>query len=268
MSTPYPPPPPTPPTTPAPPASSQAAVVAKAPPFGWGAVAAGVLGILALVLPWFSPSAKVGGESTSSDTSFHAWNGYLFLVVGPALLISFGLLWFQGMRGTHNNRFASSRSPVRSLSLQSIGAGAVAIVIGILAFPVFAATYKIKTSTSGSAISWGKFEKLVKAAGGSVSKGPQFGLWLLFIGGVILIVVGVLGFLATNAANKTAPAAGDAFGGPTPGYDQPGGYQQPGGYPHGGFDQQPGYQQPGYEQPGYEQPAYPQQGYQQPGGPQ
>lgn len=198
-----------------PPAAPGPAPASKAPPTGWIAVVAGLCGLLALFLPWFTPNVKAAGRTTNADTSFHAWNGFFFLIIGPVLLIVFGVLWGQAVMGRTNSRFASSTNPTRSLSVQSIGAGVVSIVLALLAFPILTATYKFKQN-GGPDLKWSSAEKLIKAGGGTLNKGPQFGLWLLIIGGVLLIVAGAIGMMA-----KSAAAA-------------PGGYPPP----QGGFPQQ------------------------------
>ncbi|MCW2528503.1 MAG: hypothetical protein JWM76_3363 [Pseudonocardiales bacterium] len=226
---------------------------------------AGVLGLLALFLPWFTPVAKAGGESSTSDTSFHAWNGFLFMILGPLFPVAVAVFWVLAIRGSYVGKLAAAANPLKALSIQSIIAGVVAIVIGIIAFPVFTATYKIEDPRGGKNLSWDAAEKLLKGVDGSLSKGPQVGLWLLFVAGAIMLVVGVLGFLAAKKV-PAGGASGQGFGGqnfdgqgyPPPAYGQP---SFPPAQPQPGYGQsaQPGYGQS--TQPGYGQSP---QGYQPP----
>jgi hypothetical protein len=219
-----------------------------------------VLGLLALFLPWFTPVAKVQGESSTSDTSFHAWNGFLFMILGPLFLVAVAVFWVLAIRGNYVGKLAAAANPLKALSIQSIIAGIIAIVIGILAFPIFSATYKIEDPRGGKNLSWDAAEKLLKSVGGSLSKGPQVGLWLLYVAGAIMLVVGVLGLLASNKVVPSAGASGPGFGGtgyPPPAYDQT---SFPPAQPQGGYSEPT---QAGYGQPTYP-PAQPPQGYQPP----
>jgi hypothetical protein len=217
---------------------------------GWAAVAAGLCGLLALFLPWFTPTATANGQTSTASASFHAWNGVFLLIVGPIALIVFGVLWFQAMTGRVSSRFAASAHPVRTLSLQSAIAGAVAVVVGILAFPIFGATYRITGLTGNRSIKWTDAVTIADRAGIKLSKGTQIGLWILFIGGLLMIVVGVVGLLTKQSASEF-PAAG--FGpsaeylpppGPGPGYAPP---------------PSPEYPPPGYYPPPPSEPPYPPQ---------
>jgi hypothetical protein len=212
----------------------------------------GLLGLLAFFLPWFTPKLS-GSVSSNLDTSFHAWNGYIFMIIAPVLLVLYGVLWTMALLGRWSNRFAKGSNPLRSMSLWTAISGLIAIIVGGLAFPILHSAYKIKLN--GTEYSWDDFSKLAKENGASLSNGVQVGLILLFVAGAIMIVVGVMGFLA---AGKAAPAP-SAFGSNTfggVGYGQPGsGFGQPA--PGSGFGQPaPG---SGFGQPapgsGFGQPA-------------
>jgi hypothetical protein len=186
-------------------------VAVKAGPIGWGAVAAGVFGLLALFLPWFTPKVSGNGKSATTGTSFHPWNGFFFLVIAPVVLILAAVMWFQAMQGKHNSRYAGSANPVRSLSLQSIVFGVVSLVLGLLSFVILTASYKFKTESGN--ISWSKASSELKALGDTLERGPQIGLYLLFLGAIVLIVVGVLGLATKPIAAPVSPLDGGGFGG-------------------------------------------------------
>lgn len=201
---------------PPPPPPMSDAVATKPGPIGWGAVAAGVLGLLALVLPWFSPklSGSLGGLPGIKSSPYHAWSGFVILLVGPLLLIVFGVLWLQALRGRPNGRFAGSDDPTRSMSWQSVGAGSVALVAGLLSFLLMTHAYQ----------DWNQTAQAAKRLGVTLEKNPQPGLYALFLGAVLLIVVGVAGVILPvgGAAPIRAP---EGFG------NQPGGYYPPAGPP-------------------------------------
>jgi hypothetical protein len=235
----------------------------KPRPIGWAAVVAGVCGLLALFLPWFTPTATANGRTSTASASFHAWNGVFLLILGPIALIVLGVLWFQAMTGRVSVRFASSARPIRRLSLQSVIAGAVAVLVGFLAFPIFGATYRITGLTGDRSVKWSDAVTIADRAGIKLSEGTQVGLWILFIGGLLMIVVGVVGLLTKQSAPEY-PAAG--YGpaaehlppqGPPSGYAQtPPDYPQPQPYP----PPQPGYYPPPPEPPSTNNPPqYPTQ---------
>jgi hypothetical protein len=253
-----------PPNAPAPPPMSSPAPTDKPGLIGWAGVAAGLCGLLALFLPWFTPTATAGGQTSTASASFHAWNGVFLLIVGPIALIVFGVLWFQAMTGRTSTRFANSANPIRRLSLQSAIAGVVAIVVGIIAFPIFGATYRIAGLTGNKSIKWSDAVSIADRAGIKLSRGTQVGLWILFIGGLLMIVVGVVGLL-TKQSGTEFPAAG--YGPPAeylPPQRPPSGYAPP---PPPEYPQPPAYPPPeqGYSSPPFEAPPtqnppqYPQQ---------
>jgi hypothetical protein len=210
-----PPPPPPPPAMPG-------SVAAKPGPFGWVAVAAGVLGLLGLVLPWYSPnlSKPIDGR-TDLGASYHAWSGFFFLVAAPVLLILFAALWLQALRGQPNSRFAGSTNPTRSLANQSIVAGAIALVLGLLSTVLMTHHYK----------DWDATAKLVKTAGSTLQKNPQPGLYAVLLGGLLLVAVGIAGLVmpGSPAAPTAAPGAAPA----QEGYGAAPGYYPPANPPQG-----------------------------------
>ena len=230
---------------------SSPAPTQKPGPIGWAAVVAGACGLLALFLPWFTPTATAGGQTSTASASFHAWNGVLLLIVGPIALIVFGFLWFQAMTGRTSTRFANSANPIRTLSLQSAIAGAVAVVVGILAFPIFGATYRITGLTGNKSVKWSDAVSIANRAGIRLSKGMQIGLWILFVGGLLMIVVGVVG-LVTKQSGTEFPAAG---------YGPPAEYLPPQGPPAGYAPPPDAYPPPPFEPPPTQNPPpqYPQQ---------
>jgi hypothetical protein len=236
-----------PPNAPVPPPMSSPAPPEKPRPIGWAAVVAGVCGLLALFLPWFTPTATANGQTSTASASFHAWNGVFLLIVGPIALILFGVLWFQAMTGRMSSRFAASANPIRRLSLQSTIAGVVAVVVGCLAFPIFGATYRITGLTGNRSVKWTDAVTIADRAGIKLSKGTQIGLWILFIGGALMIVVGVVGLLTKPSASEF-PAAG---------YGPPAEYLPPQGPPSG-------YAPPPTEYPQPQAYPPPQQGYHPP----
>jgi hypothetical protein len=189
------------------------AVASKPHPAGWLAVAAGVLGLLALVLPWYSPklSKPVNGVS-DLGSDYHAWSGFFFLVAAPVLLILFAVLWLQSLRGRPNSRFAGSPNPARALSLQSIVAGAIALVLGLLSIVLMSHHYK----------DWDEASTAAKSFGSSLEKNPQLGFYALMVGGVLLLGSGIVGMVLSASTANPGPAQ--------TGYDNaPGGYYPPAG---------------------------------------
>jgi hypothetical protein len=188
------------PPPPPPSLSGSGAVATKPGPVAWGAVAAGVLGLLALVLPWYSPqvSKPVNGV-TDHGASYHAWSGFFFLVAAPVLLILFAVLWLQARRGQPNSRFAGSTNPTRSLATQSVVAGAIALVLGLLSTVLMSHHYK----------DWDLVAKQYKSLGATLQKNPQPGLYALLLGALLLLVVGIVG-LVTSGSATSAPAAAPA----------------------------------------------------------
>lgn len=181
------------------------AVATRPHPVGWGAVVAGLLGLLALVLPWYAPklSKPVDGV-TDLGVSYHAWSGFAFMVAAPILLIVFAVLWLQALRGRHNSRFAGSANPTRSLSLQSVVAGVVAFALGLLSFVLMSHHYT----------DWNQLTEKIKPLGATLQKNPQPGLYALLVGALLLIAVGIAGLVL---AGRTGPAAVGTPGAPTPG---------------------------------------------------
>lgn len=225
-----------PPNAPVPPAAPAPAPAVKAPPAGWIAAAAGLLGLLALVLPWYQPKlAKAIGGQQVHPSAYHAWSGFFFLVIGPLALIVFGVLWVQALIGRSNSRFAGAVNPLRSLSMQSIVAGAVAIVIALVSYPLVKSHYK----------DWDTVAKLAKESGTSLSRGPQIGLYLLVLGGLLMIVAGAIGMTAKAPVAAAPQFDGQQF------RDQQFGTQQYGAQPQE-HPQQP-------EHPQQQNPGYPQQ---------
>ena len=140
----------------------------------------------------------------------------------------------------------------------------VAVVVGILAFPIFGATYRITGLTGNKSVKWSDAVSIANRAGIRLSKGMQIGLWILFIGGLLMIVVGVVGLL-TKQSGTEFPAAG--YGPPAehlPPQGPPSGYAPP---PPPEYPQPPAYPPPeqGYSSPPFEAPPtqnppqYPQQ---------
>ena len=189
---------------PPPPPSMSGVSPTKPSPVGWVAVAAGVLGLLALVLPWYAPklSKPIGGV-TGSAGSYHAWSGFFFLVAAPILLIVFAVLWFQALRGRPNSRFAGSANPTRSLSVQSVVAGSIALVLGLLSVVLMPRHYK----------DWDLIAKQVKTLGATLQKNPQPGLYAMLVGAVLLIAAGIAGLVLSGssaAAPSSAPMPGSS----------------------------------------------------------
>ena len=202
---------------PPPPPSMSPGATTKAGPGGWVAVAAGVLGLLGLVLPWYAPKlSKPIPDAALGNTDYHAWSGFFFLIIAPVLLILFAVLWFQAMKGKQNSRFAGSADPNRSLALQSIAAGVVAVALGLLSIAIMKNHYK----------DWDLAARAAKSAGSSLEKNPQFGLYAVLLGGALLIVAGIVGLVMKPAASTNASAQFGAA---------PGGYPPAGPSASGGF---------------------------------
>jgi hypothetical protein len=245
----------------------------KPGPIGWAAVVAGACGLLALFLPWFTPTATANGQTSTASASFHSWNGVFLLIIGPIALIVYGVLWYQALSGRRTSaRFAVSANPIRSLSIQSTIAGVVAIVVGMLAFPVFGATYRISGLSGDQTVKWTDAVSLANRAGIKLSKGPQIGLWILFIGGVLMIIVGLVGVLTKQSTDYPAagygpaaeylppprPSAGYAPP-PPPQYPQPEPYPRPETYPPQAYPPPQSYYPPPDAPPADNPPQSPQQ---------
>jgi hypothetical protein len=184
-----------PPNAPMPPAAPTPVPAGKAAPTGWLGVLAGVLGLLALVLPWYDPkfSKAIPGASINANP-YHAWSGFFILVIGPIALIAFAVLWVQALTGRTNSRFAGSADPHRSLAVQSIGVGVLALVVALLSYPLVKSHYK----------DWRQAASFAKAHGSSLSRNMQPGLWLLVLGGALMVLAGILG-LATRRSVPQFP---------------------------------------------------------------
>jgi hypothetical protein len=242
-----------PPNAPVPPPPAAAAPVpaSKAPPTGWLAVAAGVLGLLALFLPWYHPKLTKSIDALKIDAKpYHAWSGFFFLVLAPLALIVFGVLWVQALTGRGNSRYVSSSNPLRTLSVQSIGAGVVALLLALLSVPLVKSHYK----------DWDEAVKIAKEHGSSITRGPQVGLYLLVLGAVLLIIAGVLGLLTKPASAAASSGGFGASAGAPGGYQPQGEYAPPAG-PQGE------YAPPAGPQGEYAPPAGPQGGYTPPATP-
>ena len=154
---------------------------------------------------------------TDLRASYHAWSGFFFLVAAPILLIVFAVLWFQALRGRPNSRFAGSANPTRSLAVQSVVAGLIALVLGLLSTVLMSHHYK----------DWGLIAKQVKTVGATLQKNPQPGLYALLLGAAVLTAVGIAGLVAAGRSAPVGPNAATPNGyGPVPG-----GYYPPTGPP-------------------------------------
>jgi hypothetical protein len=190
----------------------------KAPGTGWVAVVAGVIALVAAFLPWYQPRLtgpiNTGGIQISA---YHSWSGFFFLIAAPLVLVVFGLMWLQALRGRTNSRFAGAADPVRALAVQSIVMGVVAAALGALSSVLVKSHYK----------GWDEVASSAKQAGGSLSKGPQIGLYLLFVAALLMIVAGALGLVVKGVpSDPTAfgqPQFGQPqqFGGPPPQFQPP-----------------------------------------------
>ena len=195
-----------PPNAPMPPAAPTPAPAGRAAQTGWLGVVAGIFGLLALILPWYQPKLTKSVESLQlSAKPYHAWSGLFILIVGPLILVAFAIVWVQALIGKMNARFAGSADPHRSMAMQSIVAGAVALVVALLSYPLVKSHYS----------NWDETARDAKAAGSSLTRGVQPGLWLLIVGGVLMLLAGVLALVL----KPTAPAQ--------PGFAAPQEYHQP-----------------------------------------
>ena len=168
--------------TASPTASAVGQPVAKAPPTGWLAVVAGILGAVGLFLPWFHPRlSKSFNGVTDLGASYHSWSGFRVLIVAPVLLIVWAVLWLQAMRGRHGRRVAAGADPIRALGIQSVAAGVIALIAALLSFVLMKYHYK----------DWDQVAKLVGAQGVHLQKSPQVGLYLVILGALLLIAAGV-----------------------------------------------------------------------------
>ncbi len=159
------------------------------------ALLAGLCGLLGLFLPWFDPqlSKPINGIQ-NLNSAYHSWSGYRILIIAPILLVVFAVFWVLASQGNFVGKLGAAGDPARSLSGQSIGVGALAIVVALISFPLMTHHYS----------DWDKAASAAKAAGSSLDKNPQFGLWLVLLGGVLMIAAGVLGLMARNAAATSA----------------------------------------------------------------
>ncbi|MDQ6936351.1 MAG: hypothetical protein M3140_01355 [Actinomycetota bacterium] len=162
------------------------------------ALLAGLCGLLGLFLPWFDPqlSKPINGIQ-NLDSAYHSWSGYRILAIAPILLVVFAVFWVLASQGNFVGRLGAAGDPARSLSGQSIGVGALAVVVALLSFPLMTHHYS----------DWDKAASAAKAAGSSLDKNPQFGLWLVLLGGLLMIAAGVFGLMARKAAATSAGSA-------------------------------------------------------------
>ncbi len=178
---------------------------AKAGVGAYPALAAAVLGLLGLLLPWYSPKlSRSLPDLQIQPLTYHAWSGWFFLVAAPIALIAYGMFWLQALRGRHNSRFAASADPVRTLSMQSIIAGVVALALALLSTVLVKHHYK----------NWDEAARLAQSQGASLQKNPQLGLYCGILGALALIAAGAIGLLLKSAGSAAGPSASGpvAFG--------------------------------------------------------
>ena len=127
--------------------------------------------------------------SKDFDSLYSFKDGKVGLVVPIALVViavtAIGLLL-----GKPRGRLSSAPDPVRSIARYAIIGGAVSAVCLLIAW--FFVTSQYKFDLNGTELSWDDFAARLKAAGGSLTKGPQIGYWLSVAAAALAIVGGVL----------------------------------------------------------------------------
>ncbi|WIY05793.1 hypothetical protein QRX60_18835 [Amycolatopsis mongoliensis] len=235
----------------------------------FGYIAGGVVALLALVALIISFAYMSDASDYSKIFDLAPDQAAIDKVLDQAGIIGPGLVWFYVVMIL----VGSLVSLAGGVGLALVGKLGgikkfvpIAIAAGGALLTVFALLLKIGMTPNA--------ETLAQA---SASEKDTFGLGLPpLILGVLILIVGVLGFIPATRQfvglgdGGAAPGGPQGFGGPPNqggfgGPQQPGGFGQPGqpGQP-GGFGQQPG----GYGQPGQPPQGYgPPPGYGQPGGP-
>lgn len=227
---------PLPPPPPPPPGSVP---VAKAPPAAWLIPAAALLAVIGAFTPWFTPHGAVAGYSQDFSSLYSFKDGKVGLIA-PIALLALAITVVGLLRGKVRGRLASSADPVRTAGKSAIAVGLVSVVCLVIAW--FLVTTQYKFTANGIEYSWGDFESKIKAAGGSLSRGPQIGYWLTLAGAILALIAGVVMLVQAKTApavqRPTLPPPG---GFPPPAGNQPGAFPPPAGYPATGpsLDKQP-----------------------------
>ncbi len=163
--------------------------VAKAPPVMWLLPVAALLAVIGAFTPWFTPHGEAGGVSKDFDSLYSFKDGKIGLVV-PIALVVVAVMAIGLLLGKPRGRLSSAPDPVRSIARYAIIGGAVAAVCLVIAWFLLTSQYKFELA--GAQLSWDDFAARLKAAGGSLSRGPQIGYWLSVAAAVLAIVGGVL----------------------------------------------------------------------------
>jgi hypothetical protein len=206
-------PPPGAPTPPPPPAQGPAV---QLPLFLWAFPAAGVLGLLGALLPWFKPTFD--GKTFPGEPSVHSWTDGRIGLLGPILLVVVGVLSTMLLLGRTPARFTRSGShPLRGLAKYGLIAGAVTVVTGAIAYAIVPQNFK----------DWKEAEAAAKAAGITLGRGPLPGYWLVLVAGVISLVLGAVLFFQSKDIAAPATFSG---GFAPPAYGDQAAFAQPGAY--------------------------------------
>lgn len=186
--------------------------VAKAPPVAWLIPLAALLAVIGVFTPWFKPHGEVGKYSQDFDALYSVKDGKIGLLA-PIALVVLAISVVGLLRGKVRGRLAGSADPVRSAAKYAIGVGVGSLICLVIAWVMVTSQYKF--TLNGTEYSWSDFESKVKAAGGTLSRGPQFGYWLTLAGALLAVIAGIVMLVQAKSA---APA-----GTPTP--------PPPGAYP-------------------------------------
>lgn len=199
--------------------------VVKAPPVAWLIPLAALLAVIGVFTPWFTPHGQVGKYSQDFDSLYSFKDGKVG-VVAPIALVALAVSVIGLLRGKVGRRLSGSADPVRSAGKYSIGVGVVSLVCLLIAW--FMVTSQYKFTAGGTEYSWDDFESKIKAAGGTLGRGPGIGFWLTLVAGVLAIVAGIV-ILVQAKSTASKPTTFPPQPGVTP--PAPGGYPQPGAYP-------------------------------------
>ncbi len=202
--------------TPVPPPPPGTVAAAKAPTVTWLLPAAALLALIGALTPWFTPHGQAGGVSKDFDSLYSFNDGKIGLVV-PIANVVVAIMAIGLLQGRTRGRLSSAPDPVRSVARYAIIAGAVSALCLVIAW--FFVTSQYKFELNGTELSWDDFAARLKAAGGSLTKGPQIGYWLSAAAAVVAIVGGLLIMVQTKPtqpARSGPPPAPPALQKPPP----------------------------------------------------
>jgi hypothetical protein len=132
-------------------------------------IALAVVGLIAIVLPWFHPT--IDGHKIDGVKDFHSWNGLLFFLAPVVMIIAAG-------------RAITARTNLaqfRQAGISGILSGALMLISAVIGYARVPSAYS----------DWDQAKAIAAEHGQTLGRGPEIG-WYLTIGvGVLFIVLGI-----------------------------------------------------------------------------